>query len=192
MVFSIWIFVSFRALREISSPRNPPPRIVVCADNHEANEVEGESAQGGRHAMVHVVQLVDTHLWFTWLQEAEDEHQRTQQSGKVCMGLMPNRERVQRESKSRYPFTKRFSLNHLSVFACAPEWCTTLRRFSWSLCSGQVRDVAVYFAVYLYFDNSLRYAFSPQLKSCRVLMPDTLRAVALNNLVGRVWTGRNV
>ena len=30
---------------------------------------------------------------------------------KKCMGLMPNRERNQRESKSSYPFTKRFSPN---------------------------------------------------------------------------------
>ena len=43
---------------------------------------------------------------------------------KKCMGLMPNRERNQRESKSRYPFTNRFSPNLVFPYLRA-WWCTT-------------------------------------------------------------------
>ena len=39
----------------------------------------------------------------------------------------------------------------------------------------------------MFFTTSFLYALSPQLKSCRLCIPENFRAVALNNLVGMVF-----
>lgn len=69
-----------------------------------------------------------------------------------------------------------------------PDGAPLSRRFLEAGVLGQVRDVAVHFAVYFYIlDHLFAIRLQSAIKVVQVLMPDTLRAVALNNLVGRVF-----
>ena len=102
--------------------------------------------------MVHVVQLADTHYDHGY--EAEDEHQRTQQSEKVHgLDAEPGKEPKGKQIQIPVYKTVQPELG-LSVFACLMVHYF-LADFLEAGILGQVGDVAVHFAVNLYILDHL-------------------------------------
>mgnify|MGYP007102640711 FL=1 len=127
----------------------------LCADNHGGQrevEVGRVRHKAVGHAMVHVVQLADTTMTTDY--EAEDEHQRTQQSEKVHgLDAEPGKEPKGKQVQIPVYKTVQPELG-LSVFACLMVH-HFLADFLEAGVLGQVRDVAVHFAVYLYILDNL-------------------------------------